>query len=197
MAEVIGRHTRTELLHYSNRPVHLEQLESYVQEPDLNSKPKGLWVSDGAAWKDWCVAESFDPGVGGHGGLELAHVVKLQPSASILTLTTVRDILQFTDAYVVYNDHFPRHLGSYKLDWAAIAGAYSGIMIMPYQWELRLSQLTPWYYGWDVSSGCIWEPTAIASIRTLCPGVPHTGHASSDWTCPYAREPYEAESSSS
>lgn len=38
--------------------------------------------------------------------------------------------------------------------------------------------------GWI--EGCdSWEDWESRVIRSRCPGFPHSGHASSDWTCPY------------
>lgn len=149
----------SELIHYSGYPLHLENLTR--KEQAIGNKPSGLWVSDGSDWKDWCLQESFE-----EEHLRFASRVELMPDASILRLESYSALSRFTEAYRKDNQ-LTSNYTLREIDWPAVADAYSGILIMPYQWEARLAQNTFWYYGWDVSSGCIWEPTAIQSVTHL------------------------------
>ena len=42
-----------------------------------------------------------------------------------------------------------------------------GIIISPYQWDCRLALESGWYYGWDCSSGCIWDISCIQDFIFL------------------------------
>jgi hypothetical protein len=148
-----------QLIHYSRLPVRLETLER--REQPVTNKPKGLWVSDGTAWKDWCESENFEAG-----RTVCANEVTLAQDARILRIESETELDDFTDAYAVFPEGFPADY-AYYLDWPAVAAAYSGVLIIPYLWSRHLDASSPWYYGWDVASGCIWEPTAVASIRRM------------------------------
>lgn len=54
-----------------------------------------------------------------------------------------------------------------KPQWEEISSQCDGIMIAPYQWDMRLHTLFFWYYGWDCSSGCIWNLDCIEEFKLL------------------------------
>lgn len=121
-------------------------------------KPDGLWVSvDGEDdWPSWCKSEDYrDP------DRQNQYRIHLAPDANILYLRTVGDLLSFSSRY-------PAAIGGIAavgIDWVAVADHWQGIVIAPYQWQVRL-QLN-WYYTWDCASGCIWDAAAIAGIDLL------------------------------
>lgn len=139
-----------DLRHHSKTRLALGALETRPQESGV--KPRGLWVSVGSEWEDWCASENW-----GLDGTELHYQVTVADTASILTLESPQAIDDFTAAYGTA-DRFS------NIDWAAVAGPYDGILITPYQWSKRLDHSTFWYYGWDCASGCVWNPAAIQSL---------------------------------
>ena len=144
------------LAHYSDKLI--SKIKKITPGPRLDGmKPTGLWVSDDSAecdWLEWCVGESF--------GLERFRwrtEVYIKPDANILFVKSVSELKAFHEEYKL-----PLYLGapvlSEVIDWARVAEKYDGIIISPYQWELRLSWAI-WYYCWDCASGCIWNADAI------------------------------------
>lgn len=144
-----------DLIHFAQRPLDsVQSVERSAQSVD--DKPKGLWVSIGPAWAEWCLAESFCLSA-------LTHVnhVELSPSAKILRVVGARALDKFTKQYGV--QRFPQL--SYQrlyIDWRAVAERYDGIIIAPYVYSRRYT--LDWYYGWDVASGCIWNASAISKV---------------------------------
>ena len=150
------------LIHYSD--TELQALYSIPAERQSSiscyDKPKGLWVSvEGEDdWKSWCEAENFGCGA-------LAYEIKLSKDANILYLSTASEIIAFTDEYSIEgNSRWDR-----KINWSMVASKYHGIIIAPYCWSCRLTEHTIWYYGWDCSSGCIWNIDAIAGFDFIPP----------------------------
>lgn len=125
---------------------------SYVQRDHF--KPKGLWVSDESVgsygWSSWCAAEEY--GIGPN-----SFSVVLTDDSRVLTLTTP-DAIKMFDSRYTDGDHY--------IDWTRVAERWQGILITPYQWSVRLSDVR-WYYPWDCASGCIWDPAAIASVTRI------------------------------
>lgn len=143
--------------------------------PWREMKPVGVWYALGTEWIDWCRNESFRTSA-------LLHVYKLVVDESrIRMIRTPDELLDFTtrfrsDAADEFEEKFPENLrrpggSTMWIDWVRAAEGYAGIEIAPYQWEHRLGLM--WYYGWDVASGCIWDPTAILdAVPVALPPVP-------------------------
>ncbi len=149
MAELLSHFTTAEtLVPYSQ-----------TQSGRRRDKPDGLWVSvDGEDdWLDWCTREEY-----GDIASKRRFRVALADDARVLRLTTAAEIIAFDQQYTL-PDHFLSH---WAIDWARVAAAWQGIIIAPYQWSLRLSEIS-WYYGWDCASGAIWDAAAIASVEEV------------------------------
>lgn len=144
-----------ELLHFSVKP--LLKVRATTQEryqPAM--KPEGLWVSVGLAWPEWCQSEQF-----GLDRFECVTRIELAPDANVLRVETSNDLRAFHAKYRGQGASFERKY----IDWRPVAEQYDGIIIAPYQWEHRHG--LSWYYSWDVASGCIWHPRAIASLDSV------------------------------
>lgn len=146
------------LVHYSRLPItKLKRLRNDAR--DL-FKPRGLWVSDDDCednWHAWCESEGFRLDCLTH-----AHDVELKNNASIVILTSAHDIDSFSQEFCFKNK---TPMWPFSLRWPAVTKKWQGIIITPYIWERRMFEgNTDWYCGWDCASGCIWDPTAIASI---------------------------------
>lgn len=127
-------------------------------------KPNGLWYSCGTDWMKWLLSEMpnwIQPYV---------YTLRLN-RGSMLTMSTPKQLLEFTDKYINEKRSkelsFGAHRNSMFIDWPKVARDYSGMEICPYQYSLRLSQETEWYYGWDVASGCVWDGSAIAGADLI------------------------------
>ncbi len=131
-------------------------------------KPAGLWYAFGWEWVEWCRQENFHDGQ-----LRRAYRVGVE-EGRILSLSTEAELVEFTKKYTADPPYAhlrspafpaPETFGLY-VDWARLRREeYAGIEIPVYQWRWRLRLL--WYYGWDVASGCVWDPAAITSLEEV------------------------------
>lgn len=137
------------LFHYTKNPLVFDRERRYAQRCD--EKPKGLWVSVGDEWAEYCRSEEWREDT-------LAHRVQihLRPDARILVIQDGPGLLRFD---IDFGDVA-------GINWEAVAREYQGIIIAPYLHEYRLSKKVPWYYDWDIASGCIWDLNAIESVTT-------------------------------
>ncbi len=167
----------SKLYHYSEKQIKKLKPDFY----DTNGKnwltfhkPQGLWFSvedyeDDQNWKTWCESEEFRLE-----NLKCKYKVKVKNTAKIIHLLTPKQIIDFGIKYIGndqsdFNKHCLKsgltpHLYTYLILWKEVMKDYDGIIIAPYQWSCRLLPETTWYYGWDCSSGCIWNMNAIEEI---------------------------------
>ncbi len=152
-----------QLIHYSNKK--LKKVESrfdWIADPSYdNFKPHGLWVSDKSSeycWEWWCRNEGFRLR-----DLRYKTLIKLKDNANILILDSIEKIRDFTDEFI--DEKFFYKYRNEQLNWQSVAKKYDGVIITPYQWDLRYE--LSWYYAWDCASGCIWNADAIGSIEPI------------------------------
>jgi len=136
----------------------IEQLNSH-----LMLKPRGLWYGINGEWHRWCKSnvkeyiKRYD------------YVIDLDMS-KILCLRSSSDIRLFIDKYDFVPDIFKnvdfKHLSMW-IDWQAVAKKYDGIEIDPYEHNFMAAINMLWYYIWDCSSGCVWNKSAIKSIKII------------------------------
>lgn len=153
-----------QLSHFSTKPV--STVQSVNQNSVADQKPRGFWLSvDGDDdWPSWCQSEQW-----GLASLVVHHRVILHDAAPVLHLTSVPEIDRFHDQYGEIPEYqLGKSWAQKQIRWCRVAAEYQGIIISPYQWERRLDGPShEWYYGWDCSSGCIWNSGAIRSIEVL------------------------------
>lgn len=139
-----------DLVHFSAEPLtHVYDCEPHPER--WYHKPRGLWLSVGEAWAEWCRDNSYGLGC-------YVTRVELGPAANILTLRSPGELDSFTWRYRIRDDHrLDEHI-----DWRRVMADYDGILIPEYHWSRRMDLM--WYYSWDVASGCIWRARAIASL---------------------------------
>lgn len=165
------------LYHYSSDPI--EELKQnfhdrHRREFGLFQKPHGVWISiedfgeEDSNWKSWCIAEGFNLE-----GLKYKYSISIREGARILYMSTIEELDAFSLKYAGndpsefkrYSAHIDQRPYIYIIDWQSVMSEYDGIMIAPYRWDCRLlNPTTAWYYGWDCSSGCIWNMQAIKSF---------------------------------
>lgn len=144
------------LSHYTVQPVTaFYSVYSVTQSDQPAMKPHGLWVSvDGPdGWPAWCRKEQFVDIDAQH-----RYRITLTARAEILRLSSPADLEAFKRSYGE-----PDGL----IRWADVAAKWAGIIIAPYQWQVRYAIDSLWYYGWDCASGCIWDASAIASVTEV------------------------------
>lgn len=150
------------LYHYSHEPLTLDRWKENDEHYfEGNIKPRGLWVSADEyeqCWPEWCWSEDF-----GINNLANRHEVSIATERVVL-LETPDAVLDFGNQYM--RRGVLRHRESTMfLDWKRITQEWDGLVIVPYQFSLRLDMNAEWYYSWDVASGCIWRKRSILSIE--------------------------------
>jgi len=161
--------------HYSDKIIDKLDDRSYKEhriDLEMKIKPRGFWFSvegieepDNYNWKQWCEAEEFRLEY-----LRCVHQIHFREDANILHLKTADELIEFSKNYPVPNERNPWHIeldASFQLDWLKVKADYQGIIIAPYQWGCRLAIETSWYYGWDCSSGCVWDLSCIKEFKPV------------------------------
>lgn len=174
----------TELFHYSAceiKELRNDFHDKHREHIPIFSKPHGFWFSvedyeEDENWKTWCEGERFRLEC-----LKYRYSVGLRRNSDILLLGSPNKIIEFGRKYAGTD---PTDFGGFLKDttrpdyiywikWEQVMEDYDGIIIAPYQWSCRLASETTWYYGWDCSSGCIWNmdiiEIALDSIREEIP----------------------------
>lgn len=129
----------------------------------LDLKPHGIWYSIDAQWLDWCI--NHDPSRVG----KFNYTLEIN-TRSILVLKNYNDVVVFMRKYRI--DPFGIIMDALIfIDWQRVKQDYKGIEIRNYKqiqgdaiFRMK-AMFGPWFYSWDVCSGCIWDPSAIRSYR--------------------------------
>ena len=150
-------------IHHSRPGSRLDggpQISGFTQRVDR--KPNGLWYEcqDGSAmsWKDFCETGLSD-GYSKYDGR--FNVILADDGYHMLNIQDVHSFDKFSEMYGVPHPVFPDDPEENMIDWPRVAKDYAGIEICPYLYSRRD---TMWYYGWDVASGCIWDPSGIKEL---------------------------------
>jgi hypothetical protein len=149
--EFIGGLSKDSKIHMSSKPI--DKLTHFSQEP--GPKPHGLWYDCEGEWIDWVSSEMPD--------WVQSYVYEVHLNKAVmLELKSEGDLLDFTEEYGTAPEGYPPGSAkAYYIDWGRVASKYAGVEICPYQWGLRMDQRTYWYYGWDIASGCVWNPIGV------------------------------------
>lgn len=158
------------LIHYCAEPFELEPRPYNQFDRIWQAKPVGLWISVESAefggynynWRKWCEAEEFNLEK-----LACAYEIELKEDANILHLKTCNEIFEFTGKYKASTRGFDCEHDTYQIRWDEVKKLHQGVIIAPYQWDCRLALESSWYYGWDCSSGCIWDLTCIKEFKQI------------------------------
>jgi hypothetical protein len=150
------------LIHFSNKIIKKVKPIDHGKTVSVGpGKPNGFWVSDESdhGWHTWCTAEEFRLE-----NLKYQHEVELKKDANILKISNLDEFDEFNEKYSI--EQYPG-MSIKTIDWAKIKTEYQGIIISPYQWKRRLDPQSHWYYGWDCSSGVIFNHEAVAGIKLI------------------------------
>lgn len=145
-------------IHFSDNII--ERIEDFLLPTHHRSmKPNGLYYSieeegDDTGWRAWCEAENFRCD-----RLKHQHEIEIDMSR-VLEIGSMHAIQQFNRTYgVVIDDRFQMLK---NIDWGLLAKDWAGIEVNPYLYSAQMEDDAGlWYYGWDCSSGCIWDLSIV------------------------------------
>jgi hypothetical protein len=138
----VGRLPDDVKIHVSKKPI--TRLLGTAQR--VSFKPKGLWYDCDKAWT-WWVGHNM-PQWGR--GMNYIYLVKIN-KGRMFNINSESELLKFHERFSTDDGEM--------VDWTAVAKHADGIEICPYQHSQRMS--LDWYYGWDLASGCVWNPTWV------------------------------------
>ena len=153
MRQHLSRHFGKAKITLTDSPLDLER--SYP--PSTQIKPSGIWYGCGTEWLDFVEENDWQSTRGNQ-----IWALKVDVS-KVKSLIDPKQIDRFS---LKYRDMESYTKNSYnkRIDWAQVQSDFSGIECCPYpvgDREFRYEH--DWYYALDMSSGCIWDPTAISN----------------------------------
>jgi len=139
----------------TNGPLDLER--NYNPTEGFVNKPEGLWYGCGTTWLDWLEREGHEPDP------EEYQIWSLKIDMSkIKSITSEKELQRFSYMYADYSQYSGR--GPTTMDWSRASQKFSGIECCPYPvGESEMINKFIWYVAIDVSSGCIWDTSAITN----------------------------------
>jgi hypothetical protein len=153
-------------IHHSRSGTRVDdepQISGFSQK--IGNKPDGLWYEcqDGSSesWETFCAWNLTD----GANRYDSSYNVVLN-DYEILFIPDEYHFEKFYQMYSVPHPADPDGTKGYdkQIDWPKVAEHYAGIEICPYLSSKRNDDDSFWYYGWDVASGCIWDPSGIKEL---------------------------------
>ena len=138
--------------HLSNRLIHKIASDERNLELTRHAKPRGLWYELDHEWERWCEAEAFRT-------YNYRYIIEVDHT-DMIVLSNQAEMVAFTKKYGT-----TKYINSYNINWAKVSRDFKGIEIYPYIRECRFNDITSWYYGWDVASGCVWHESAIIYLK--------------------------------
>lgn len=157
----------------SSKFYHFTNEENFKFEPNFKYdrrnekfglKPSGFWISSDNDWKEWCESESFMlDKITFRYEVGLISPQKLneyygENSTHKLLIISPENFDEFT---YLFGTGLEKGDENSTIYWNSVRGMCGGILIPSWLFQYRW---TRWYYGWDVGSGCIWDPHLISYI---------------------------------
>jgi hypothetical protein len=136
----------------------VQSLKKYTQAtPSARErKPKGIWFGIGNSWIDWLeynMPQWAEPSV-----------LKVDVNMSkMLNIKKDKDVDAFSEKYTVKDKDM------WIADWKKLAKDYDGIIMWTYPPSYRMFADDPRavWDGWDVQSGCVWNPASIKKLNII------------------------------
>ena len=127
------------------------------------AKPRGLWLSLGGSWKEWCAEHRVPCGA-------CVQPFTLTADAKVFVVESSGDLFRLMDEF---GEPWPVAPAVWRVRWDAMAAlGYDGVAFKDYSRtktevlcseDFDLAQYN-WFFAIDVDSCCIWTPSrAIAS----------------------------------
>jgi hypothetical protein len=142
-------------LHYSDKKIDVfHDVKQKNISPSM--KPKGLWLSYGKEWYDWCIENEFSTCNMSKCFIYSANIDK----TNLLVISSLEDLNTFCENYSI------QLYGFYYIDWTKVSEKYDGICFENYhetKEKIGLSDTMKncWYLGIDINSACIWNPKRV------------------------------------
>lgn len=118
-------------------------------------KPEGLWYAFGFGWIDFERAERKSRNISCNPHKSVFQLTV--NTTKFIHLSTLHDITVFNREYAVGGD-------SRVINWERVSRKYSGIEINPFR---PVARHLNWYRSFDITSGCIWDLTAITGLKKI------------------------------
>ena len=136
----------------------VQNLKKYTQAApnEMERKPKGIWFGIGNSWIDWLeynMPQWAQPSI-----------MKVEVNMSkMLNIKKDKDLEAFAKKYTF------KKKDMWVADWKSLAKDYDGIIMWIHPPSARMFGDDPnaIWYGWDVPSGCVWNPSAIKKINVI------------------------------
>jgi hypothetical protein len=136
----------------------VQSLKKYTQAApsERERKPKGIWFGIGNSWIDWLEYNMPQ--------WAEASVLKVDVTSSkLFNIRKDKDLDTFSEKYTF------KKKDMWIADWKSLAKDYDGVVQWKYPPPYRMFADDPRavWDGWDVRSGCIWNPAAIKKINII------------------------------
>jgi hypothetical protein len=141
--------------HYTSRPI--QGLRDTVNQDGEPMKPRGLWLSAGSAWADWCDTHGFS--------------TCNMNNCYVYECTINKDSLCVIDSVEALTAFQTKYLGSHHIRWDLVAADYDGIVFENYA-TVKAAMFKHmyeylWFFGIDVDSVCLWNPSRAIELWSL------------------------------
>jgi len=133
----------------TQQPLNAVRSVSPVGDVNTIGKPGGFWFGVGAEWVDW--TESEMPQWKG----DNLYAVEVDEKQCVV-IENERDLRMFHNEFRTPNG---------MINWEKVARQYKGIIMKSYIPSARMQY--PWYYTWDIASGCVWDTSAIKQVEQV------------------------------
>lgn len=135
------------------------------QQKIYTPKPKGVWYAYGKAWIDFLIQDDEDDTWCKKRIACINWIYNIKLSDKVLILK-MEDFPDFEKKWA--------NAARDGINWAGVARKYAGIDIRlnPRMYSENRQYHSYWSWNWDVSSGCIWHPSGIKSVKLIKEYVP-------------------------
>ena len=138
--------------HYSCKII--EYLDNMNYKQNIGFKPTGLWYSIEGDWEIWCRNNNFRTN-----DLKYKYLIDFD-ILKIINIFNEKNLIDFHNEFKIKTSIYFDNV-----NWLEVSQKYSGFEISNFPNKIRNN--FNWLYGWDCSSGCIWDINIIKSFE-LC-----------------------------
>ena len=146
-----------------NGGMTFEMFRGHTYNQSTTHKPDGLWYSVGGEWLEWLEENKEYLHEDFAGGSDHDYLLDIDESR-LLIIRTQDELEGFGEEYAQDESGF------FMINWSRVEDDYAGIEIpnlLGYH-----THATNWYYGWDVSSGCLWDMSALRGVEEIVGPTP-------------------------
>ena len=167
------------LVHYAKTKFEPDEIKP--EDQPISNKPKGVWYAPDDDWETVLMdmPKTIIKKYKYIYKIELRYTVIDKPDRTkVVIIDDKQDFDKFTIKYGCVNDKS----GLLYIKWPVVAMDFGGIEMIPMvdgrvnflvpeaqelYWKSGLHAQNNWYIGWDIDSGCVWNPKAIKSFEFL------------------------------